>query len=42
MIWALTTMYALMNYQVTLMNECLIAHITAIWPLTSMYVLMNY
>jgi len=35
-IWTLTTMYALMTYQVILCSECLIAHITAIWKVTTM------
>jgi hypothetical protein len=41
-IWVLTTMYALINYQVTLMNERLIEHITAIWAITTMYELMPH
>jgi len=36
------TMYALMNYFVTLLNECLITYITAIWTLTTMYALMIF
>jgi len=35
-------MYALMNYQLTLINEFLIAHNTAILALTTMYALMFY
>jgi len=35
-------MYTSMVYHVTLLNESLIAYITAIWALTTMYALMIY
>jgi len=34
---ALTSMYALMAYQIALTTECLITHIACIRALTSMY-----
>jgi len=41
-ILALTSMYACMLYQNTLVTECLITHITNIMALTNMYTLMCY
>jgi len=35
-----TTMYVLMCYQIALLTECLITHITNIRALTTMYALM--
>jgi len=34
---ALTTMYALMSYQMALLTECLITHITGVRALNTMY-----
>ena len=36
----LTTMYAVMCYQIALLTKCLSTHITNIWTLTTMYVFM--
>jgi len=35
-------MYALMSYEIALVTECLITHMTSIRSLTTMYVLMSY
>jgi len=41
-IQGLTTMCALMSYQVTLLTKCLMTQITGIWMLSTMYALMSY
>jgi len=42
LIWVLTTMYAFMNYQTTIVPVRIITHITNIRTLTTMHTLMSY